>query len=79
VVHVGDVERAVRTGLRVHRPEQRIAAEHEFRTGIRVSQLRQPVALHDLRAPNEPAHRLGDEEIAAHVVRQTMTAADVGA
>ena len=47
--------------------------------GIGVAQLRQAIGDDDLGAPDDPADRLGEEEIADHVVRQAMAAIDLDA
>ena len=69
VVHVGDVDRAVRPQLQVDRAEQRIGPEDELRSGIDVSELREPIGLDDLRATDQASDRLGEEQITAHVLR----------
>ena len=79
VVHVGDVDRAVGRGLDVDRPEQRIGAQDELRSGIDVAQLRQPFVLDDAGAANEAADRLADQQIALQVRRHPVRADDVGA
>ena len=67
MVHVGDVERAVRRVADVHRPEQLIDARQELRVRIDVAQLRQPFDVLDRRAADQPADRLGEEQIALQV------------
>ena len=69
VVHVGDVDRAIGRRRDVDRPEQRIGAGDELRSGIHVAQLRQPFVLDDARAADQSADRLGDQQIAAQVRR----------
>ena len=69
MVHVGDVDCAVRPQLQVDRAEQRIGPEDELRSGIDVSELREPSGLDDLRATDQASDRLGKEQVTVHVLR----------
>jgi hypothetical protein len=78
VVHVGDVDRTIGGVADVHRPEQLVAARHEFRTRIHVAELGQPFDVLDRRAPDQTAHRLGEQQVAPQVRRECIAADDGG-
>ena len=70
---------AIGPGLHVHRPEERIGPEDELRAGIGVAKLGQPVGLDDLRATDQSAHGLGEQEIAAKILRKSIATDDIRA
>ena len=63
MVHVGDVERAVRRVADVHGPEQLIDAGQELGVRVDVAQLGQPFDVVDRRAADQAADRLGEEQL----------------
>ena len=76
-VHVRDVDRPVGRGPHVDRPEERVAAQDELRSRVGVAQLRQPLGLHDLGAADQPADRLGEQQVSDEILRDAMAADDV--
>jgi hypothetical protein len=74
VVHVRDVHRAVRRIADVHRSKQLIDAVDELRSRIHVAKLGQAFDVLDLRAANQPADRLGEEQITLQIGRQPVAA-----
>ena len=59
------------------RAEQRIGGAQELGLRISVLQLGQAIAHHDLGAAHDPAHRLTEEQITHHVLRQPVPAVDL--
>ena len=76
VVHVGDVQRAIRRVADVHGPEQLIDARQELGVRIDVPQLGQPFDVVDGGAPDQPADRLGEQQIALEIRGQSIAADD---
>jgi hypothetical protein len=79
VIHVRDVDRAVWRRADVHRPEQQIRAQQELRAWIRVAKLREPFALDDLRATNQPADWLGEQQVTLQIGRHAVAPDNVWA
>ena len=63
VVHVGDIQGAIRRIADIHRTEQLIGAGHELGSRIGIPQLGQPFDVLDLRPANEAADRLGEQQV----------------
>ena len=80
-VHVRDVERAVRRVRDIERAKARIARPPElgFLVLVRIAQHRESVLIRDLRAADEPPHRLAHEQVPAQFRGQPVAAVHVAA
>jgi hypothetical protein len=67
VIHVRNVDGPIRRCRDVDRPEERVGAQDELGSRIYVAELRQTLVLHDPRAANQSADRLGNQQIAAKI------------
>ncbi len=79
VVHVGDIQRPVRSVADVHGAEQLIDARQELRARVHVAQLGEPFDVVDRRAADETPDGLGEEQLPFEVRRQAVAAEDRGA
>ena len=75
-VHVEDIETAIGTGLRRQRPEVGILRGDEFSTLVGIHQHGLAGDVGDLRPANEPSYSLGNEQIAAHILGQSIASID---